>query len=130
MNNGGAFFGLHVTAYNDSSGGWPWFNNTFLGTGRFQSNTWGPVADHVATKAIDVTGGSSVDDAGLQLWTYGGGTNQQWKAVPEGDGHFHFVSRLSNKCLTVPNASTADSTQLVQLTCNGNSAQSFRLTAM
>ncbi len=83
-----------------------------------------------ATKVIDVTNVSSADNAGLQLWTYGGGSNQQWKAVPEGDGHFRFVSRLSNKCLTVPNASTADSIQLVQLTCNGNSAQSFRLTAM
>jgi Trehalose utilisation/Ricin-type beta-trefoil lectin domain len=314
MNNGGAFFGFHVTAYNDSSGGWPWFNNTFLATGRFQSNTWGPTAVTLkaenrshpslvntgatfrssvsewyswqndlrnnpdiqilasidpssfpvgtdpdqtwysgyypivwtnknykmiyanfghnamnyetntrlsstfdsaaqnqfmmdalkwlggagttppadqpsptawysianqgngkcvdaraagiangtviqqyscngtqaqqfqfqptsdgftrvnnrndATKVIDVTNVSSADNAGLQLWTYGGGTNQQWKAVPEGDGHFRFVSRLSSKCLTVPNASTADSTQLVQLTCNGSSAQSFRLTAL
>jgi len=313
MNNGGAFFGFHVTAYNDASGGWPWFNNTFLATGRFKSNTWGPTAVTLkaenrshptlvntgatfrssvsewyswqndlrnnpdiqilasidpssfpvgtdpaqtwysgyypivwtnknykmiyanfghnamnyetntrlsstfdspaqnqfmmdalkwlggtgttppvdqpspstwysiankgngkcvdarsagtangtviqqyscngtqaqqfqfqptsngftrvnnrndATKSIDVTNVSSADNAGLQLWTYGGGANQQWKAVPEGDGHFHFVSRLSNKCLTVPDASTADSTQLVQLTCDGNSAQSFRLTA-
>ena len=44
MDNGGAFFGFHVAAYNDASGGWPWFNNTLLGTGRFQSNTWGPTA--------------------------------------------------------------------------------------
>ncbi|MGW1340450.1 RICIN domain-containing protein [Kribbella sp. NPDC002412] len=314
MTNGGAFFGFHVTAYNDASGGWAWFNNTFLGTGRFKSNTWGPTAVTLktenrthpslvntgatfrssvsewyswqndlranadiqilasidpssfpvgtdpnqtwysgyypivwtnknykmiyanfghnamnyetntrlsstfdspaqnqfmmdalkwlggagttppvdqpspttwysiankgngkcvdaraagtangtviqqyscngtqaqqyqfqptsdgftrvnnrndATKSIDVTNVSSADNAGLQLWTYGGGANQQWKAVAEGDGYFHFVSRLSNKCLTVPNGSTADSTQLVQLTCTGNSAQSFRLTGM
>ncbi|MFI6673469.1 ThuA domain-containing protein [Kribbella sp. NPDC050470] len=249
MNNGGAFFGFHVTAYNDASGGWAWFNNTFLGTGRFKSNTWGPTAVTLkaenrshpalvntgatfrssvsewyswqndlrnnadiqilasidpssfpvgtdpnqtwysgyypivwtnknykmiyanfghnamnyetntrlsstfdgpaqnqfqptsdgftrvnnrndATKSIDVTNVSSADNAGLQLWTYGGGANQQWKAVSAGDGYFHFVSRLSNKCLTVPNGSTADSTQLVQLTCSGNSAQSFRLTGM
>ena len=44
MDNGGAFFGFHVSAYNDASGGWPWFHNTLLGTGRFQSNTWGPTA--------------------------------------------------------------------------------------
>ena len=312
MNNGGAFFGFHVAAYNDASGGWPWFNNTLLGTGRFQSNTWGPTAVTLkaenrshpalantgatfqssvsewyswqndlranpdiqilasidpssypvgtdpnqtwyggyhpiiwtnknykmiyanfghnamnyetntrlsstfdspaqnqfmmdalkwlggsttppeqpsptawysiankgnskcvdaraagtangtviqqytctstqaqqfqfqptsdgfarvnnrndATKAIDVTNVSSADNAGLQLWTYGGGTNQQWKAVPEGSGYFHFVSRLSSKCLTVPNASTADSIQLVQLSCTGGTAQSFRLTAV
>ncbi|WP_433162947.1 RICIN domain-containing protein [Kribbella sp. CA-247076] len=312
MDNGGGFLGFHVTAYNDASGGWPWFNNTFLGTGRFRSNTWGPTAvtlkaenrshpslvntgatfrssvsewyswqndlrnkadiqilasidpssfpvgtdpaqtwysgyypivwtnknykmiyanfghnamdydtgtrlsstfDSAAqnqflmdalkwlggagttppedqpsptawysiankgngkcvdaraagtadgtviqqyscngtqaqqfrfqptsdgftrlnnrndtTKVIDVVNVSSADNAGLQLWTYGGGANQQWKAVPEGDGHVHLVSRLSNKCLTIPNGSTADSTQLVQLTCNGTSTQSFRLT--
>jgi len=314
MNNGGAFFGFHVAAYNDASGGWPWFNNTLLGTGQFRSNTWGPTAvtlkaenrshpslvntpatfqssvsewyswqndlrtnpniqilasidpssfpvgtdpnqswysgyypiiwtnknykviyanfghnamnyqtntrlsstfdspaqnqfmmdalkwlggggttvppvdqpsptawytvankannkcvdaraagtangtviqqyscnssqaQHFqfqptsdgfvrvnnrndATKVIDVTGVSTLDNAGLQLWTYGGGTNQQWQAVSEGSGYFHFTSRLSNKCLAVPGASTADSTQLVQLTCNGSTAQSFRLTA-
>src|SRR4029453_12268059 len=44
MSNGGAFFGFHVAAYNDASGNWPWFNNTLLGTGRFQSNTWRPTA--------------------------------------------------------------------------------------
>ena len=81
-----------------------------------------------ATKVIDVTGVSAADNAGLQLWTYGNGNNQQWQAVSEGSGYFHFVSRLSAKCLTVPNGSTADSTQLVQLTCNGTPAQSFQLT--
>ncbi|MFC0626992.1 ThuA domain-containing protein [Kribbella deserti] len=81
-----------------------------------------------ATKVVDVSGVSTSDNAGLQLWAYGGGNNQQWKAVPEGDGYFHFVARHSNKCLTVPNGSTADSVQLVQLTCNGGASQSFRLT--
>ena len=33
----------------------------------------------------------------------------------------------SGKCLDVPGASTADSVQLVQYTCNGTAAQSFRL---
>ncbi len=311
MDNGGAFFGFHVAAYNDASGGWPWFNNTLLGTGRFQSNTWGPTAVTLrtenrshpslvntgatfrssvsewyswqndlrnnpdiqilasidnssfpvgtdpnqtwysgyypiiwtnknykmiyanfghnamnyetntrlsstfdspaqnqfmmdalkwlggaattppvgqpspttwysvankangkcvdaraagtangtviqqyscngtqaqqfqfqptssgftrvnnrndATKVIDVTGVSAADNAGLQLWTYSNGNNQQWQAVSEGSGYFHFVSRSSSKCLTVPGGSTADSTQLVQLTCNGSSVQSFRV---
>ncbi|TCM51543.1 RICIN domain-containing protein [Kribbella sp. VKM Ac-2568] len=314
MENGGAFFGFHVSAYNDASGNWPWFNNTFLATGRFATNTWGPTAvtlkaenrshpslvntgatfrssvsewyswqndlrnnpdiqilasidpssfpvgtdpaqtwrsgyypivwtnknfkmiyanfghnamnyetntrlsstfdspaqnqfmmdalkwlgggggtvppvdqpsptawysvankgnnkcvdaraagtangtviqqyscnssqaQHFqfqptsdgftrvnnrndATKVIDVTGVSAADNAGLQLWTYSNGANQQWRAVSEGGGYFHFVSRLSNKCLTVPGGSTADSTQLVQLTCNNSAAQSFKLTA-
>jgi hypothetical protein len=81
-----------------------------------------------ATKVVDVTGVSSADNAGLQLWTYGGGNNQQWQAVSEGGGYFRFVSRLSSKCLTVPGGSTADSIQLIQLTCNASPSQSFRLT--
>ena len=47
--------------------------------------------------------------------------------MSEGGGYYHFVSRHSGKCLDVPAASTADSVQLVQYTCNGTAAQSFRL---
>lgn len=80
-----------------------------------------------SAQALDVTNVSSADNAPIQTWTYGGGTNQQWQPVSEGGGWYHFVSRLSGKCLDVPAASTADSVQLVQYTCNGTAAQSFRL---
>jgi type 1 glutamine amidotransferase len=79
-----------------------------------------------AAQAIDVTDVSTADNAGLQLWSYSGGTNQQWQPVAEAGGSYHFVSRLSGKCLTVPNGSTADSVQLVQLTCDNSAAQSFQ----
>ncbi|SNT44396.1 Ricin-type beta-trefoil lectin domain-like [Streptosporangium subroseum] len=79
-------------------------------------------------QSIDVTNVSLADGAPLQQWTYGGGNNQQWQAVSEGGGNYHFVSRLSAKCISVPNASTADSVQLVQRTCDNTAAQSFRLT--
>ncbi|WP_244298395.1 RICIN domain-containing protein [Micromonospora cremea] len=66
---------------------------------------------------------------GIQLWSYSGGNNQQWRAEPEGGGYYRLVNRNSGKCLDVPGASTADSVQLVQYTCNGTAAQSFRLVA-
>jgi Trehalose utilisation/Ricin-type beta-trefoil lectin domain len=84
---------------------------------------------------FDVTNVSTADNAPIQLWTYNGGQNQQWQAVPEGNGVYHIVNRnggtagTGTKCLTVPNSSTADSTQLVQLSCTGASSQSFRLVA-
>ncbi|MET0235103.1 MAG: RICIN domain-containing protein [Kibdelosporangium sp.] len=78
-------------------------------------------------QVIDVSNVSTADNALLHLWAYGGGNNQQWQPVAETGGYFHFVSRHSAKCLTVPNGSTADSVQLVQLTCDGSAAQSFRL---
>ena len=78
--------------------------------------------------AWDVANVSTADGGLVQLWTYGGGANQQWQAVDEGSGRYHFVSRNSGKCLDVPGASTADSVQLQQYTCNGTAAQSFMLT--
>ncbi|MEC3978487.1 RICIN domain-containing protein [Amycolatopsis sp. H20-H5] len=47
MEAGGAFFGFHVTAYNDAgtTAAANWFHNDFLGTGRFATNTWGPTAE-------------------------------------------------------------------------------------
>ncbi|MFF3753688.1 RICIN domain-containing protein [Streptomyces sp. NPDC002018] len=77
----------------------------------------------------DVTDVSGADGAAIQLWTYSGGNNQQWLPVEEADGAYHFVNRASGKCLDVPSASTADSVQLHQYTCNGSGAQSFRVQA-
>jgi hypothetical protein len=71
---------------------------------------------------------SSADGSLIHLWTYGGGTNQQWLPVQEASGNYHFVNRFSGKCLDVPSASTADSVQLQQWTCNGTAAQSFSAT--
>lgn len=80
-----------------------------------------------AQQVVDVSNTSSADNAAVHLWTYGGGNNQQWRAVDEGGGAYHFVSRHSGKCLDVPSASTADSVQLVQYTCNGTAAQRFQV---
>jgi hypothetical protein len=81
-----------------------------------------------ADQVWDVKDVSVADSAPIQLWTYSNGANQQWLPVAEPDGAYHFVNSLSGKCLDVPAASTADSVQLGQYTCNGTSAQAFRLT--
>ncbi|WP_440072192.1 RICIN domain-containing protein [Streptosporangium sp. OZ121] len=78
-------------------------------------------------QAWDVTNVSTADSAPIQLWSYSGGNNQQWQAVEEPGGFYHFVNRHSGKCLDVPGASTGDSVQLQQYTCNGTTAQSFSL---
>jgi hypothetical protein len=80
-----------------------------------------------SAEALDVTNVSTADSAPIQTWTYSGGNNQQWQAVAESGGYYHFVNRNSGKCLDTPGASTADGVQLVQYTCNGTGAQSFRL---
>ncbi|MEV5843301.1 RICIN domain-containing protein [Streptomyces sp. NPDC051985] len=78
-------------------------------------------------EVLDVTGVSTADSAAVQLWTYGGGSNQQWLPVDDGGGAYHFVNRNSGKCLDDPGASTADSVQFVQYTCNGTAAQRFQV---
>jgi hypothetical protein len=42
MQNGGAWMGFHVCAYTANASAWSWYHNTFLGTGNFTTNTWGP----------------------------------------------------------------------------------------
>ncbi|MEU4220416.1 RICIN domain-containing protein [Actinoplanes sp. NPDC026623] len=82
-----------------------------------------------SAQALDVTNVSAADNAPIQTWSYSDGNNQQWQPVAEAGGTYHFVNRNSGKCLDVPGASTADGVQLVQYSCNGTAAQSFRLTA-
>ncbi|WP_432169260.1 RICIN domain-containing protein [Streptomyces sp. 1222.5] len=79
-------------------------------------------------QVVDVSDVSTADNALVHLWSYGGGGNQQWLPVDDGGGAFHFVNRNSGKCLDDPAASTADSVQFVQYTCNGTAAQRFQVT--
>ncbi|MET8450125.1 ThuA domain-containing protein [Streptomyces sp. NPDC005209] len=70
VTNGGGFVGFHVSAYNDDTSDWPWYHNTFLGTGTFRSNSWGPTAEtlkiedpaHAATAGLPTTITSSVSE--------------------------------------------------------------------
>ncbi|MFF4800897.1 RICIN domain-containing protein [Streptomyces sp. NPDC001351] len=78
-------------------------------------------------QVADVADVSTADNAVVHLWAYGGGANQQWLPVDEGGGAYHFVNRNSGKCLDDPAASTADSVQFVQYTCNGTAAQRFQV---
>jgi len=42
IENGGAWLGFHVAAYNDKDSNWPWFVD-FLGGGVFHINSWPPL---------------------------------------------------------------------------------------
>ncbi|WP_086826216.1 ThuA domain-containing protein [Allokutzneria sp. NRRL B-24872] len=50
MENGGGWLGFHVAAFTTDPGGWSWYHNTFLGTGSFRSNTWGPTTATLRTE--------------------------------------------------------------------------------
>ncbi len=88
------------------------------------------VSRQTPTLAWDVSGGAGAtgDGTQIQLWSYGGGTNQQWLPVSLGNGFYKFVALNSGKCLDVTNVSASDGARLQQWTCSGGPAQSFSLT--
>lgn len=76
---------------------------------------------------VDGGAGATSDGARVHLWTWGGGSNQQWRPIDRGDGTFAFAARHSGKCLDVRDGSTADGAGLQQWTCHGGPAQTYRL---
>ncbi|WP_443077137.1 RICIN domain-containing protein [Streptomyces sp. SP18CS02] len=68
------------------------------------------------------------DGARVHLWTYEGGTNQQWRPEPVGTtGTYRFTARHSGTCLTVDNGSTADGARLSQQPRTTAAGQTFTL---
>ncbi|GIJ05486.1 hypothetical protein Sya03_48380 [Spirilliplanes yamanashiensis] len=70
MRSGGAWLGFHVTAFTTNPSAWSWYHNTFLGTGAFRSNTWGPTrvtmrvenAAHPSVRRLPATFTSAVSE--------------------------------------------------------------------
>ena len=56
-------------------------------------------------KVLDVSGASSADGAALIQWPSTGGTNQQWKLLPNVDGSYRLSNVRSGKVLNSPSGS-------------------------
>src|SRR5579863_8082815 len=86
------------------------------------------VADANATaEAWNVVGVGTTIGSLMQIWTYAGATNEEFSAVSLGSGYYKFVGEGSGLCLDVPGNSTATGVQLEIYTCNGTTAQAFKL---
>ncbi|WP_242636478.1 RICIN domain-containing protein [Myceligenerans salitolerans] len=86
------------------------------------------VNQHAGT-SWDVDGGPGAvaDGTRVHLWTYVGGTNQQWLPAATG-GTYTFAARHSGSCLTLGAGTDADGTGFTQQPCTGAVTQRFRLT--
>ncbi|MFG3658713.1 ThuA domain-containing protein [Streptomyces sp. NPDC047706] len=70
MRAGGGWLGFHVSAFTTDAASWPWYYDTFLGSGNFRSNTWGPTTavlrtedrTHPSTAALPATFTSAVSE--------------------------------------------------------------------
>jgi hypothetical protein len=86
------------------------------------------VADANATaEAWNVVNVGTTNGSLMQIWSYAGASNEEFDPVSLGNGYYKFVGEGSGLCLDVPGNSTASGVQLEIYTCNGTTAQAFKL---
>ncbi|MES4907942.1 MULTISPECIES: RICIN domain-containing protein [unclassified Streptomyces] len=78
-------------------------------------------------KALDVSGASTADGAGLAQWTRHDGANQRLQFVDSGGGYYRLKAQHSGKVLDVRNYSGADHADIVQWSDANGTNQQFRL---
>ncbi|GAB3970441.1 hypothetical protein GCM10029978_043720 [Actinoallomurus acanthiterrae] len=77
-------------------------------------------------KVMDVANASTADGGTIIQWPWSGGTNQQWKLVPNADGSYRLVNVRSGKVLESPGGS-AQGANLDQWTDSGGDNQWWKL---
>ncbi|KOU63167.1 Tat pathway signal protein [Streptomyces sp. MMG1533] len=77
-------------------------------------------------KAMDVSDASPADGAFIIQWPWTGGTNQQWKLLPNADGSYRLVNARSGKALESPDNSLKGA-PLDQSTDGGGDNQWWKL---
>jgi glucosylceramidase len=83
-----------------------------------------------STLAWNVVGSGTSPGTDMQLWTYGGGNNEQFEPVLLSTGYYEFIDRNSGLCLNVPGGANTNGLQLQINTCNGSTSESFTLNAI
>ncbi|MEV0174141.1 RICIN domain-containing protein [Streptomyces sp. NPDC050803] len=91
------------------------------------TGAWYVLVNRGSGKALDVSGASTADGAGLSQWTRHDGANQRFQFVDSGDGYYRLKAQHSGKVLDVLNYSTADHADIVQWGDANSTNQQFRL---
>ncbi len=80
-------------------------------------------------KSIEVANASQANGATVQQWTSVGQANQEVYFVKTNTADVFEIHPLhSNKCLDTQNQSTTENTNLVQMQCNNQSSQQWKIT--
>ncbi len=77
-------------------------------------------------EVLEVSGASTADGGAVIQWPWSGGTNQQWKLLPNTDGSYRLSNVRSGKVLQSPGGS-AQGDGLDQWTDDGGDNQSWQL---
>ncbi|MEU3479829.1 RICIN domain-containing protein [Streptomyces sp. NPDC033753] len=86
------------------------------------------VVNRAGGKVLDVADRSTADGARVIQWPWSGGTNQQWRLLPDHDGSFRLSNVHSGKVLDNPGASTSPGRPLDQWTGTDSPNQWWKLT--
>ena len=82
-----------------------------------------------ATYVLDVEGRKNTNGANMDIYTYNGGTNQQFKFVKNSDGSYKILTRVSgdSKGVEIVNAYTTSGANVQQWETNGHACQNWIL---
>ncbi len=82
-----------------------------------------------ATYVLDIAGRKNTDGANAAIYTYNRGTNQQFKFIPNSDGTYKIVTRVSGdtKGVEIVNAYTTSGANVQQWSLNGHACQNWIL---
>lgn len=82
-----------------------------------------------ATYVLDVEGKKNTNGANIDIYQYNGGTNQQFKFVPNSDGSYKILSRVSgdSKGVEIVNAEIGSGANVQQWEINGHACQNWIL---
>jgi uncharacterized repeat protein (TIGR03803 family) len=78
-------------------------------------------------QCLDVYGGATDDVAPVIQWTCHGGTNQQWRLEPAGNGTVRIIARHSGKALDIYWALLDDTAPAIQYSWHGGENQHWTL---
>ncbi|MCH7229341.1 family 43 glycosylhydrolase [Glycomyces sp. L485] len=89
---------------------------------------WYVLTSRHSDLVLDIEGASSQDDAALIQWNRTDTTNQQFRFVDAGEGHYRVQSRHSGKVLGLADQNTADGAEVVQESDTGATDQQWSVT--
>jgi hypothetical protein len=86
------------------------------------------ILNRATGKSIDVSGGGSNRDNGVQIvqWGDGGSQSEQWSIQSNGDDHYKIVNRVTNRSIDVNGGSTVTGTDVPLVQWDNGSAQNWR----
>ncbi|WP_329624964.1 RICIN domain-containing protein [Streptomyces sp. NBC_01255] len=85
------------------------------------------LVNRASGKVLDVANHSTADGSPVIQWPWSGGTNQQWRLLPDYDGSFRLSNVNSGKVLDNPGASTSPGEPLDQWTDTDSPNQWWKL---